>query len=189
MRSNKIDASDWAVLLHMLSIYYRNGSVNSLICPERTGAGQTTAKELMKMKGSQLYRQIMPAKAGKQVSQKIGYSETRQAKQDLAEDLKKWFKETESDVPCALLLDEASTFIRYELGGVGHEDGKMDDCVIGMGCTLQASFFLGGSPKQTGQARLSAEAKKAVRSELPAAHRGVWETLDNIVAQQEIDEW
>lgn len=187
MRSNKIDASDWAVMLHTLAIYYRNGSAPSLVCPERTGAGQTTAKELMKL-GAQLYRQILPAKAGKQVSQKIGYSETRQAKQDLAEDLKKWFKETESDVPCSLLLDEASTFIRYELGGVGHEDGKMDDCVIGMGCTLQASFFLGGSPKQTGHTRITAEKKKQIRDELPSSHRKVWEELDNIISMQTEDE-
>lgn len=190
MRSNKIDASAWAVMLYMLSVYYRNGKVASLICPERTGAGQTTAKELMKL-NAQLYRKIQPAKAGKQVTQQIGYSESRQAKQDLAEDLKRWLRDTENDVPCSLLLNEASTFILFELGGVGHEDGKMDDCVIAMGCTLQASFFLGGSPRQTGHARLQAEEKRAKRKELPKSHQGVWEELDQLLARQalEAEEW
>ena len=190
MRSNKIDASEWAVLLYMLSVYYRNGKTSALICPERTGAGQTTAKELMKL-NAQLYRKIQPAKAGKQVTQQIGWSESRQSKQDLAEDLKKWLKETESDVPCSLLLNEASTFILYELGGVGHEDGKMDDCVIAMGCTLQASFFLGGSPKQTGHARLREAEKKAKREALPASQQSIWSELDRILERQamENEEW
>ncbi len=185
--SNKIDASDWAVVLYILSLYYRNAHLPSLICPELTGAGQTTAKELLKLR-AQLYRKILPAKAGKQVSQRIGWPETRQSKQDLAESLKQWFKETTSDIPCSILITEAATFILRDGGGVGHEDGKMDDCVIAMGCTLQASFFLGGSPKQVGMQKIAAKEKERILKALPVSHQKVWSMLDKIVAQQHLED-
>lgn len=187
MRSNKIDASDWAERLYLLSLYYNNNELPALICPERTGAGQTTVKELLKL-GAQVYRTIIPATAGKQVTQKFGWSESRQSKQDLAEDLKRWFKETQSIIPCALLLDEASTFILQESGGVGHEGGKMDDCVMGMGCTLQASFFLGGSPKQVGMAKIARLEQQRKKDALPESHKAVWASLDKIVALQQLEE-
>jgi hypothetical protein len=48
-----------------------------------------------------------------------------------------------TNVSCGVLLDECSTFIRHENGKLKHEEGKMDDCVIAAGITLQVSMMMG----------------------------------------------
>jgi hypothetical protein len=113
--------------------------------------------------------------------------ETRQTKQDLAEDLKEWYRDTKGIIPCSILISESSTFIRYDTGGIGHEDGKFDDCVMGAGCTLQADKFLGGSPKQVGKRRLEEKERKKQRQQLEPSHQRMWGELDRIVAQQELE--
>ncbi|MCK4782480.1 MAG: hypothetical protein KAV87_01930, partial [Desulfobacteraceae bacterium] len=63
MRSNRIDAAEWGKILFDLSKYYRNADGPALICPERTGAGITTCKELMNFEAL-VYFRLIAAKVG-----------------------------------------------------------------------------------------------------------------------------
>lgn len=146
VRSNRIDAYEWANMLFNLSRFYNNANGNALICPERTGAGITTCKRLQGLDAN-LYVKIIPAKAGNPVTKIIGWQETRESKHELCGDLKTWLRLTQGNVYCSLLIDECSTFIRHENGKLEHEEGKLDDCVMGAGCTVKASHFIGDPPK------------------------------------------
>lgn len=137
MRSNRVDAHRWAEMINDLADYYGR----ALVCPERTGAGQTTIKRLRELDAN-LYVRIKAEKSGHGVMKVYGWEESRNSKHELAADLRAWLKHTENMVPCATLLDECSTFIKHEDGGLGHEDGKFDDCVIAAGLMLQAARFV-----------------------------------------------
>ena len=143
MRSNRVDAHRWGEMLFDLSQYYGN----ALLCPERTGAGQTTIKRLRDL-GANLYLRTKADKLGKgEVTKVYGWEETRNSKQELAGDLRAWMK-TCPPIPDAILIDECSTFILREDGSLGHEEGKYDDCVFGAGTALQASKFIARAPEQ-----------------------------------------
>ena len=147
MRSNRVDADRWGEMCNDLASYYDR----ALICPERTGAGQTTVKRLRALRAN-LYLRVKAEKTGKQqVTKVFGWEETRNSKQELAGDLRTYLKRTEAIVPDAILLDECSTFIKREDGGLGHEEGKYDDCVIGAGLMLQADAFIGRAPEKVPQ--------------------------------------
>ena len=143
LRSNRIDAYTWANMVYQLSQYYEN----ALICAERTGAGQTTIKRLREVRANQ-YVQLVPDSRGNIVSRKFGWGESQQSKHELCGDLKQWLRSVKGDVYCAVLLDEAATFIRHENGTLGHEEGKLDDCVMAAGCMVQADQFVGRRPEQ-----------------------------------------
>ena len=57
-------------------------------------------------------------------------------------------------MPCGFLVDECSTFIRFDTGRLGGEVGKHDDCVIAAAMAIQADKFMGAAsemekPKKT----------------------------------------
>ena len=143
MRSNRIDAYIWANMLQELSLYYDR----ALICTERTGAGQTTVKRLSELNANQ-YVELVSGKIGSPVTKRFGWGETQQAKHELSGDLKQWFRVTEGGFCCPYLLSESSIWIRHENGRLGPEEGKLGDCVIAAGLTIQASQFLGGKPQK-----------------------------------------
>jgi hypothetical protein len=158
LRSNRIDAADWAKWLWLLSKWYSsainrgNNKVDrdpALICVERTGAGQTTVKELEKLNANQ-YVRIIPGKLGSGITKEFGWHETEQSKYELCGDLRTWFRNTKGGFYCSLLFDEASTTIKHEgTRRIGPEDEtKLWDCVVAAGCTLQASNFLEGPPEK-----------------------------------------
>lgn len=158
VRTNRLDAYRWADLLHLLSQWYcnatdwtRTGGVSTdkaVICVERTGAGQTTVKRL-KDAGANQYCQLIEAQIGGGHTKEYGWSESQQAKQDLSEDLRAWFRTTRGTVYCAVLIDEASTWIKHEgTMKLGPEEGHFGDCVIAGGCTIQASHFVGAGPER-----------------------------------------
>jgi len=154
IRTNRLDAVEFAEQLWLLSQWYRSGRKeggyeNALICAERTGAGQTTVKELHK-KGANQYVKIIPDRVGNTVSTQLGWSESEQAKHELCGDLKNWFRITKGGFYCPILVDEASTTIKHEgTRKIGPEDNtKFWDCVVAAGCTIQASYFLGGAPEE-----------------------------------------
>lgn len=144
MRSNRVDAYQWANLGYMLSKYYEK----ALICPERDGAGQTTVKRLLDLDAN-LYLQIIPDKVGPGVTRNIGWSQhdRSDSKHELCGDLKTWLRRMKGTLYDATLIDECSTFIRHEGGKLGAEEGKLDDCVIGAGCAVEASIFIGEKPE------------------------------------------
>jgi len=144
MRSNKIDAYSWADMIHALTQYYDN----ALACIERTGAGITTVKRAEQLKVRQ-YMKKVPAKVGSGMTKQIGWSESRQAKYELAGDLKEYYRSTRGTVYDTTLLDESATFIKTEGGRLEHDQGFMDDCVIGAGCAIQAHFFVGSKPRKS----------------------------------------
>ncbi|MDD5006429.1 MAG: hypothetical protein PHS33_08045 [Candidatus Omnitrophica bacterium] len=166
MRSNRIDAYTWGTLLYRLSLWYDK----ALIAVERNGSGITTIKRLEALKANQ-YVRINAGKIGKAITKEYGWLATGGAngtKYELCGDLRTWFKKTKSTIYCPILIDEASTFIRFENGTLGAEIGKHDDCVIAGGLTIQADKYLGEPakeiiPKGTGwRDRLKDEAKGSV---------------------------
>jgi hypothetical protein len=183
IRSNTVDAFEWAGMLHDLSKYYDN----ALLCVERTGAGQTTVKELQNLKANQ-YIEIISGKAGNPVTKQLGWGETHQKKHELCGDLKEWLKTTEGGFNCPYLLDESSTWIRHENGRLGPEAGKLGDCVIAAGLTIQASQFLRGMPKESLEEAKKAQ-KEADRAKLEAPARAAWKELDDIREDLEREEY
>jgi len=158
LRSNRIDAHRWADLLYVLSEWYcnttawtRTGGVRktkSILCVERTGAGQTTVKRLKDL-GANQYVRLIETKIGAEFTKQYGWSETNQAKHDLSEDLRTWFRVMKGTLYDAILIDEASTWIQHEGNRtLGPEEGHFGDCVIGAGCMVQASHFMGRSPER-----------------------------------------
>ena len=143
LRSNRIDAYQWAEQLALLSEWYDR----ALLCVERTGAGQTTVKRLQELSVPQ-YVQIIPDTSGNPVTKKLGWGETNQAKHELSGDLKQWFRTMPGTLFCQVLLDECGTWIRHENGQIGPEEGALGDCVIAAGLAVQADQFLGGPPKK-----------------------------------------
>jgi len=161
IKSNRVDAVEWAEQLRLLALYYgdfrdvtqgrlfRVERLTSLICVEVTGSGQTTVKELIKKKANQ-YVRVVPDKVGSGLTKQYGWPESQTAKYEMAGDLKQYFKSTKGTIYDAELIDQASIFIRGENGRLGHEEGvnKFDDDVIGAGLTIQASVYLGGGPEK-----------------------------------------
>ena len=156
IRSNRVDAHTWAKMLYGMSRYYCNATPSnpwyitqpSLIAVERTGAGQTTIKELKNLEANQ-YVELIPGKVGGEVTKRFGWTQTNQKKHDLSETLRNWFKTTQGRVHCPILIEECSTWIRHENGQIGPEDDtKLGDCVIAGGLTIEADNFMEGSPKQ-----------------------------------------
>lgn len=156
LRSNRIDAYRWAELLHLLGEWYSGAREwtrvegvsreTSLLCVERTGAGQTTVKRLKEL-GANQYLRMIEAQIGGGHTKEYGWSETNQAKHDLSEDLRTWFRLMKGTLYDSILIDEASTWIRHEGSTkIGPEEGHYGDCVIAAGCTIQASHFVGRKP-------------------------------------------
>jgi hypothetical protein len=161
IKSNRIDAVEWAEQLNLLALYYGNfidrtkernfrvERTTSLICVEVTGSGQTTVKELIKKRANQYVRTVAN-KTGSGLTKQYGWPENEKSKYELAGDLKNWFRTTKGTIYDSELIDQASIFIRHENGKLGHEEGvnKFDDDVMGAGLTLQASMHLGEGPRK-----------------------------------------
>ncbi len=179
IRSNLVDAYEWADMLYAFLIYYDN----ALACVERTGAGQTTVKRLQELKARQSV-ELISGKVKGQVTKQLGWGETHQKKHELCGDLKQWFKTTEGGFNCPYLLDEASTWIRKENGKLGPETDKYGDCVIAAGLTLQASQFMREVPKE-GVEQFKQAQKKELRKQLPEKDQAAWSELDEI--REELD--
>lgn len=144
MRSNRIDAHTWADRLYELSIYYDG----ALICPERTGAGQTTVKRLIEL-NTNLYIRVKPDTTTGKLTKVFGWEESDRSKHELAGDLRHWLQVMTGTLFDAILVDECSTFIKTEAGPLDHENGKLSDCVISAGLAVQADKFLGEGPKKS----------------------------------------
>jgi len=182
LRSNLIDAYIWGELLFLLSQYYGTGIIQNqeggmdmgmdmglglgdthhqehdrgtMICAERSGAGQTTVKRLRELSARQ-YIKPRPDITGK-MSKVFGWNQGRATKHELLGDFKNWIRDHTPDqdhnpnlnlnpIPCGIFLSEATTFIRHENGDIRHEDGKLDDAVIALALTAQVDLTLGESP-------------------------------------------
>lgn len=138
LRSSMVEADVWAGMLVMLGKYYNDATVGA----ERNGAGITAIIALKRLNYPYLYYRQKQGDMKGQYSYEYGWPETNENKQILVDELKKYFREVFSSVPCAFLLDECSTFIRHDNGKIAHEDGKYDDCVIAAGITLQVSISM-----------------------------------------------
>jgi hypothetical protein len=155
IRSNRVDAVDWATYLWLLSLYYSNfhvrgtgealGKTPAMICVEKTGAGLTTVKELQKVGANQFIRQLFD-KRGDSTTNNIGWHEDTQSKHVLCGDLRNWYRTCVGRIYCQILLDESATTIEHENGRIGPEEGRTWDTVVAAGCTLQASIQTGGPP-------------------------------------------
>jgi hypothetical protein len=143
MRSNRVDAHAWGDMLYDLSQYYDG----ALICPERTGAGQTTVKRLIELRAN-MYIRMKPDSVTGKVGKVYGWEETDKSKHELAGDLRHWLRAMKGVMFDAILVDECSTFIKTEAGPLDHEQGKLSDCVISAGAAVQADKFLGEGPKK-----------------------------------------
>jgi hypothetical protein len=120
----------------------------STICAENTGAGQTTVRRLKEL-GVNQYLRMIEGQMGGGHTTVYGWSESQQAKQDLSEDLRTWFRNMKGTLYDAILVDEASTWIKHEGSmKLGPEEGHYGDCVIAAGCTIQASHFIGRGPER-----------------------------------------
>jgi len=182
LRSNKVDADIWAQLLHDLGHYYDNARVGV----EKNGAGITTIQSLRNIFHNLFYRQ-RPGKMQGTYVQEYGWLQTNEAKQILADELKRHFRELFSQVPCAVLLDECSTFIRHENGKLEHEDGKLDDCVMAAGIALQVSMLMPPVQQVEDLRSLSAEDKR-----LAALEEGIQDDFERYMTREiglDADPW
>lgn len=160
VKSNRIDAVEWADQLHMMAEYYGNfidrtqglkfrvQKITALVCVEVNGSGQTTVKELKKKNVLQYVRKV-PDTVGPGFTTQLGWPETPDAKYELANDLKQWFRAMKGRLYDGALIDQCSVFIQHENGKLGHEEGagKFDDDVIAAGLTEQASIQMGEPAK------------------------------------------
>jgi hypothetical protein len=125
----------------------------AILTVERTGAGQTTVKRLEELKANQSVR-ITSGKVGKQLTSELGWHESQQAKHELCGDLRRWLKEMHGSIWDAELIGQCQTWIQDEMGRLGPEEGKLGDCVMAAGCTIQAHQYLGPAeriePKEDG---------------------------------------
>ncbi len=145
MRSNRVDAYAWADMVDRLSKWYDR----ALTCVEVTGAGQTTVKRLVDLKTPQ-YVKIVPDTTGSGMTSQFGWPESESNKYELCGDLRQWLVEMRGTMYDSILLDECSTFIKYEGSHrIGAEGGKLADCVMAAGCARQADLFLEGRPVKT----------------------------------------
>ncbi len=142
LSSNRISAHEWAVQLSMASDYYER----AVITVERTGAGQTTVKRLEELKANQSVRTVS-GKTGSPITKEFGWHESQQNKHELCGDLRRWLKEMKGTLWDAELIAQCQTWIEDETGKLGPEEGKLGDCVMGAGCTQQASLYLGPCEK------------------------------------------
>jgi hypothetical protein len=138
IRSNLIDADIWADRLLELAKYY----CNAMIGVERNGAGITTVIRLKDSNYPFLFYRKRPGRMKGEMVQEYGWQESNENKQILADELRRHYREVMLRVPCAVLIDESSTFIRHEDGKLAHEDGKLDDCVIAAGIALQVTLIM-----------------------------------------------
>lgn len=138
MRSNRIEADIWADKLIELAKYYNSAYIGV----ERNGPGITTIQHLEQKYPSYLFFRKVPGKLKGQYVKEYGWQETNANKHILAADLKTFLRDKFSEMPCSILLDECSTFIRHENGKLEHEEGKLDDCVIGAAITIQVSQWM-----------------------------------------------
>ena len=150
MRANKISADVWAYKLAELGHYYDGATIG----PEKNGAGITTIKVLQTIYTNLFYRK-RPGKIKGSYVQEYGWLQTNEAKQIMADELKRHFRELFTQVPCGILIDECTTFIRHENGKLAHEEGKLDDCVCAAGITLQVSMLMPAPEKVKGSRGLS----------------------------------
>jgi hypothetical protein len=160
LRSNRVDAYQWANMIFRLSWWYAAASDPALICAERTGAGQTVVKRLRELRALQYIRQV-PDKAGNTTTKEFGWSETQQAKFELCADLFTYLRQSGTSVPCGILIDELSTYIRHDNGRLDPEAGRYGDCVIAAGCAVQASLYMGEAPKMVGENVMSTVSRQA----------------------------
>jgi hypothetical protein len=180
LRSNRIDAYTWADKLYELSRYYDG----ALICPERTGAGQTTVKRLIELNAN-LYIRIKPDTTTGKLTKVFGWEESDRSKHELAGDLRHWLQVTTGVLFDAILIDECSTFIRTETGKLDHEAGKLSDCVISAGLAVQADKFLGEGPKKS-----TVQPKKVPpRDASEAAAMEFDQIKKEIIERQEMEVW
>ena len=143
MRSNRVDAYEWANLLDNLSKFYDR----ALVAVEVTGAGQTTVKRLIDLKTPQYVRLIRDT-VGSGLTRQYGWPESQSNKHELCGDLKQWLNAMRGTLYCSVLIDECSTFIRDDKGRLVPEEGKYSDCVFAAGLAVQADKFIDGAAKK-----------------------------------------
>ncbi len=144
LRSNRVDAHAWGDLVDMLSRWYDR----AIVCPEVTGAGQTTVKRLVAL-DTNLYRKVICDKVGKVITSQIGWPETETSKYELCGDLRQWLISMRGAMYDRILLDECATFIKHEgTRHIGPEKNKFGDCVIAAGCAREADLFLDSRPEK-----------------------------------------
>lgn len=174
LRSSKISADVWAHKLAELGYYYGEARIG----PEKNGAGITTIKTLQAIYNNLFYRQ-RPGKIKGAYVQEYGWLQTNEAKQIMADELKRHFRELFSQVPCGILIDECTTFIQHESGKLAHEDGKMDDCVCAAGITLQVSLLM--PPVQKA---IDWRGPGPVEKRIQALEEGIRDDFENYMHQQ-----
>ena len=168
LRSNLIAPDVWADRLIELARYYND----ALIGPERNGPGITTVRRLQLSDYWNLYFRERPGQSKDEVTHQYGWLETHDSKQLLVDELKRYYREIFTVMPCTILLDESSTFIQHESGRLEAEDGKNDDCVIAAGISLQIGIGLPVPEYQPIEERLTqAEADFAVVTGAIPAHK------------------
>ena len=177
VKTNKVDAHDFAGILYGLAIFYNSNGELAMNCPERTGAGQTTVKRLVKLGAPQYVKEI-PDTAGKPYTKQYGWSESQQAKHELMGDFKSYLRYTEEKVPCAELINQCATYVRHESGKLGHEDGHEDDLVYGAALAYQSSIFVGTKARIVGEEKRLKKAREEKAKEMGGMHMAAMRDLD-----------
>ncbi|MFH2042387.1 MAG: hypothetical protein ABIJ35_07695 [Acidobacteriota bacterium] len=134
MASNQLDADQWGLELVKLAKWCGGFPT---ICPELSGAGQTTVMTLRKEKWPKIYRHREVGRSKNVITAKFGLPQTQDNKKKLSFALRMYLRETTKQVPDSELIDQCATYIRHPSGKYAKEDEtKRDDCVVGAGGTI-----------------------------------------------------
>ncbi len=153
MSSAGLDADEWGKELVKLAKWCGGWPI---ICPELSGAGQTTVIALKKEKYPRIYRHREVGRSKNIITAKFGMPQTHDNKKKLSFALRAYLRETEKQVPDSELIDQCATYIRLPNGHYGKEDEtKRDDCVVAAGGTILIHNILPQPKKVTKRDRIS----------------------------------
>ena len=102
----------------------------ALIAVEINNMGQSTADRLVALKYPNLYMRDRLDEKTKKATKQVGWMTTGKTKSLMIGFMQELVEREEGEIPDMEILDEMSTFIKTESGGMEASEGNNDDCVI-----------------------------------------------------------
>lgn len=102
----------------------------ALMAVEINNMGQSTADRLKALRYSNLYMRDRLNEKTKVATKEVGWMTTGKTKSLMIGHMQELVEREEGEIPDMEILDEMSTFVKTESGGMEASEGNNDDCVI-----------------------------------------------------------